>query len=167
MLLQNNTVKVKRGAQMSFSGIPIREEKPTGTRINIAKIDTWLANIERQNFILEKKTEQLIGRVIEAERDKNEVIRMEKQSKRLQKVPLDWQKELATLAEKVPTKFQQKYEEQLQQSAKPLQRSDSLLSLSSDDGHTVGQNYAETIEMVKKYIRVEVPKSELLNLDLI
>ncbi len=44
---------------------------------------------------------------------------------------------------------------------------DSLISLSSDDGSTVGQNYAETVEMVKKYIRVEVPKSELLNLDLI
>ena len=56
---------------MSFSGVAVRDEKPTATRINIAKIDTWLANIERQNFILEKTTEQLIGRVNEADKDKN------------------------------------------------------------------------------------------------
>ena len=154
---------------MSFSGVAVRDEKPTATRINIAKIDTWLANIERQNFILEKTTEQLIGRVNEADKDKNLILLEEKHQKRLQKVPqlLGWQKELALLSEKVPTKFEQKYEQQLQESAKPLRRVDSLISLSSDDGSTVGQNYAETVEMVKKYIRVEVPKSELLNLDLI
>lgn len=55
---------------MSFSGVPVREEKLTGTRINIAKIDNWLANIERQNFILEKNTEFLIDRVAQAEKDK-------------------------------------------------------------------------------------------------
>ena len=55
---------------MSFSGVPVRDEKSTATRINIAKIDNWLANIERQNFILEKTTEQLIGRVNEAEKEK-------------------------------------------------------------------------------------------------
>jgi len=72
---------------------------------------------------------------------------------------------LATLCEKVPTKFEQKYEQQL--SNKKLERADSLLSLSSDDELTVGQNYAQTIEMVKKYINVQVPESVHLNLDLI
>lgn len=96
MLLQNGTVKVKKRKQngTTFSGLPAVESKPVAQRINIAKIDTWLANIERQNFILEKTTEQLIGRVNEAEKDKKDILTKEKISRRLQKVPklLDWQK---------------------------------------------------------------------------
>lgn len=65
----------------------------------------------------------------------------------------------------VPTKFDQKYEAQLD--IKALKREDSLLSLSSDDGHTIGQNYEETVAMVKQFIMVDVPKTKSLNYDLI
>jgi hypothetical protein len=43
----------------------------------VAKIDTWLANIDRQNFILEKSTEKLIGRVNEAEKEKGDLLKKE------------------------------------------------------------------------------------------
>jgi len=76
MLLQDGKVKVKSGAKTgtTFSGLPKFTSQPTATRINVAKIDTWLANIDRQNFILEKTTEKLIGRVNEAEKEKSDLL---------------------------------------------------------------------------------------------
>lgn len=56
MLLQNNKSKVNKSAAKSFSGLAITQEKPIAGRINVAKIDQWLANIERNNFVLEQTT---------------------------------------------------------------------------------------------------------------
>ena len=56
MLLQNNKSKVTKNAAKSFSGLAITQEKPIAGRINVAKIDQWLANIERNNFVLEQTT---------------------------------------------------------------------------------------------------------------
>lgn len=56
MLLNNNKANPKSKKQKSFSGIPIQPVIQTGTKINVARIDQWLANIERQNFILAEST---------------------------------------------------------------------------------------------------------------